>query len=383
MSERILNQVKYLCNKIAKVEWSGVLFYSVEGSIQDPENMTLTIEDILPMNKGTQAYTEYSFDQRVIDYMVDNETMEKEWKMGHIHSHNTMAVFFSGTDWSELEDNAPNHNFYLSLIVNNFMDFCAKVCFIAQSNETKTFNFHAKDEEGNNYIYESAEYEVKEKKLIVFDCAINSPSNSIMVEEAFSEKVTKIIEDADRRVITTPAWKNPVGYTPSNTKKDTPSYTPSWGFGDMHDDWDWESKQNAKVKDKDETAWKKTSQSKTGQELEDEIEHFSMFVLNTGNSIKDYESVEQIVEFYMGYKLSPSALTKGILDKYHILYDNFFDKDPEKDKPVTFIVTTELLIDEYEHVVGTTKSTNTVTMLKPVIEGLKSMLDKFVKYGQD
>lgn len=91
MSERILNQVQYLCQQIAKVEWSGVLFYSVTGSIKKPEDMVLTIEDILPMNKGNQTYTEYNLDERVIDYMMDNETMEKGWKMGHIHSHNTMA----------------------------------------------------------------------------------------------------------------------------------------------------------------------------------------------------------------------------------------------------------------------------------------------------
>ena len=59
-------------------------------------------------------------------------------------------VFFSGTDWSELEDNASNHNYYLSLIVNNFMDFCAKVCFIAEA-KNETFNFEAKDEQGKRY----------------------------------------------------------------------------------------------------------------------------------------------------------------------------------------------------------------------------------------
>jgi len=57
----------------------------MNGSIKDPSTMVLTVEDILPMNKGTQAYTEYTLDERVIDYMMDNETMEKGWKMGHKH----------------------------------------------------------------------------------------------------------------------------------------------------------------------------------------------------------------------------------------------------------------------------------------------------------
>ena len=87
----MLNQIKWLCKHIAKVEWSGVLFYSVVGSIKDPENMQITIEDILPMNKGTQAYTEYSFDERVLNHMMDTPGAD-DWKMGHIHSHNTMNV---------------------------------------------------------------------------------------------------------------------------------------------------------------------------------------------------------------------------------------------------------------------------------------------------
>ena len=126
MPEKVYNQIQYLCREIAKEEWSGILFYKIEGSIQDIENFKIILEDILPLNKGTQAYTEYTFDERVIEHMEENEHLE-ECRMGHIHSHNTMGVFFSATDWSELEDNVVNHNYYLSLIVNNFMDFCAKL----------------------------------------------------------------------------------------------------------------------------------------------------------------------------------------------------------------------------------------------------------------
>ena len=33
----ILNKIKYLCKTIPNVEWSGVLFYSLKGSIKKPE----------------------------------------------------------------------------------------------------------------------------------------------------------------------------------------------------------------------------------------------------------------------------------------------------------------------------------------------------------
>jgi hypothetical protein len=160
MPDDTLNKIKYLCREIAKVEWSGILLYSVEGTIREPEKMIITLQDIIPMNKGTQAYTEYNFNEkkrdssgyadRHIDYIEENEHA-LEWHLGHIHSHNTMAVFFSGTDMSELDDNSASHNFYLSLIVNNFMDFTAKVAFRATAEYKISMPYIALDENGNKY----------------------------------------------------------------------------------------------------------------------------------------------------------------------------------------------------------------------------------------
>ena len=95
MPQKVYNQIQYLCQQIAKVEWSGILFYKTEGSIQDPSSFKIILEDILPLHKGTSTYTEYPFDERVIDYMEmeGNEHLE-ECRIGHIHSHNTMGKLF-------------------------------------------------------------------------------------------------------------------------------------------------------------------------------------------------------------------------------------------------------------------------------------------------
>lgn len=90
MPEKVFNQIRYLCREIAKVEWSGVLYYKVEGSIKDPANMVLTLEEILPLHKGTSGYTEYEFGDAFVEHMMENEHLE-DCKMGHIHSHNTMG----------------------------------------------------------------------------------------------------------------------------------------------------------------------------------------------------------------------------------------------------------------------------------------------------
>ena len=54
MPEKVFNQIQYLCQQIAKVEWSGILFYKTEGSIQDPETYKIILEDILPYIKEHQ-----------------------------------------------------------------------------------------------------------------------------------------------------------------------------------------------------------------------------------------------------------------------------------------------------------------------------------------
>ena len=143
----------------------------------------LELVDILLMDKGSQSYTAYTFDASVIEHMENNPELE-ECKMGHIHSHNTMSVFFSGTDMSELEDNSPNHNYYLSLIVNNFMDFCAKVCFIAQA-ENETFSFIAKDEIDIDIIGFIIQLKIEKSSFVTFKSllALNEKLSVVLINK--------------------------------------------------------------------------------------------------------------------------------------------------------------------------------------------------------
>ena len=348
------------------------------GSIKDPSTMILTVEDILPMNKGTQAYTEYSMDDRVIDYMMDNETMEKGWKMGHIHSHNTMAVFFSGTDWSELEDNAPHHNFYLSLIVNNFMDFCAKVCFISEAKDTKDFDFLAKDEHGNEYVYLSKPYEVKQKKLVVYDCDIKSPVSAIAIEDSFKTRVTGIITDAENKAAALAAARaaNPP----------TTSYA-GWDGGHrgvIQDPKDHKGKVIQMTPHRpDIKRWSgmdtKTPIKDTGfdaQVLEDQIEDFAMYVLLTGNELETFADLEDICEHYAKYKVSHDFICSEIVSKYFDLYSKFFPGEKE-DEMTDFIVNTELIIDEYRHEIKMSDSDDVAGLLTKVADGLDKMLSTF------
>ena len=353
MPQKVYNQIQYLCQQIAKVEWSGILFYKTEGSIQNPETFKIILEDILPLHKGTSTYTEYTFDERVVEYMMENEHLE-ECKIGHIHSHNTMGVFFSGTDWSELEDNAPNHNYYLSLIVNNFMDFCAKVCFIAEA-KNETFNFEAKDEQGKRYTVSSGNYSVP-PKLIVYDCDIDSPKKNIEVNQTFSQKVKGIIEKAEKVI----------SNTTKSFSKNT-SIKPGESWSQTNREFNFNKKEE--IIERPDTI---------ADVIESEIEEFTMFVINTGNPIDNFSNLEDICKYYEGFNITGSMLAGNVANTYVKSYETYFAMyEDDAEDPIIIEKAMQEVIWELEHVVKTTNSFNVQKMLEPSIEVMKKILVEF------
>lgn len=119
------NKIRYLCNKISQVEWSGTLFYTYSGSF---EKGTLEIKcvDIFPMDIGSQTYTEFDMSPDVVAYMTDHPEL-LNCQMGLIHSHNNMATFFSGTDTATLREEGNDRNHFVSLIVNNAGTYTAAI----------------------------------------------------------------------------------------------------------------------------------------------------------------------------------------------------------------------------------------------------------------
>ncbi len=132
LSSELIKQVHYMHTVVENgTEWSGILIYEViSGDVDNTEEFVLHAHELVPMDVGSSGYTEYEFDP-ADEYSFERiaTALEEGKKIGHIHTHHNMGTFFSGTDMSELHDNAPNHNFYLSLIVDykNHGDWCAKV----------------------------------------------------------------------------------------------------------------------------------------------------------------------------------------------------------------------------------------------------------------
>lgn len=189
LTDKVLEEIKYLNSEIYDEEWSGILFYKLTGSVENIENLEILLVDILPMDKGSSVSTSFEYDEDFLKYLDDNPELE-DCKHGLIHSHNKMNSFFSSTDISELEDNTKFHNFYLSVVSNNKLELIGKLCFLGKPllEDTK---YSVKNEKGNifNMIFKKKE-EPKEE-VLSFDCDIEIPKSNIL-SESFIEKAEEI-----------------------------------------------------------------------------------------------------------------------------------------------------------------------------------------------
>lgn len=121
LGSKVLNKISILCEKIPNREWSGIIFYTHEGDVDDIENLVITAIDLYPLDIGTATYTEFEYTPDFAGYIGSNlELMDAS--MGLIHSHQNMSVFFSGTDEATLREQAPIYKTFLSVIVNNKLD---------------------------------------------------------------------------------------------------------------------------------------------------------------------------------------------------------------------------------------------------------------------
>lgn len=113
-----------------------------------------------------------------------------------ITKSHSMQTFFSGTDTDEINENSEFHNYYLSLIVNNFMDRVAKIAFRGEI-PTQEFNYAARDEDGEFYPLPASAR--ARSKVFVLDCAIEVADASIDVPDAFKERTKEIITAKDEK----------------------------------------------------------------------------------------------------------------------------------------------------------------------------------------
>lgn len=297
-------------------EWSGVLIYdTVEGDYKDPENWVIKVEDFILMDIGSSAYTEYNFDSSD-SYSFDtySDAMVDGKRIGHIHTHHNMKCFFSGTDTGELHDNAPNHAYYLSLIVNyqHYDQWCAKVA-IAGELETA----------GTKYTFSNtkevmAHADTKLEALFVMDCVIELEG-----EEDLMQRVKQL---------STPTPKHTTGF--------------SWSAGSMFKEMSPVQGTLSLFEDDNDFFLPETKSSKRPDGIFslNKVEEFLTLFLSTQGTL--YLHLNQVVDnldtaFQKLTKLDPAAF-KWVVGQYHSFIEDaaadFFNLADLNEEDMFFIV---------------------------------------------
>lgn len=349
-----------MCKSIPKVEWSGVLFYSVIGSIKDPSTFKIEIEDILPLDVGTQTFTSYDLDDRFIDYLMEDPKRMK-YKVGHIHSHNVMNVFFSHTDMEELNDSCPAYNYYLSLIVNNYMEMTAKVAFISNASATiQKVDYFSLDEAGKPYAMEQKDFTFEKEKMYVYNCGITVPKIDIIVEESFADKVKKIlIPKPVIKPVVVPtkhvAGKSPHMPLTVNNKPDINSK-----FKDFFNGVDFQTLDTLEDEEEEDDY----------EEKADKLQIFTTSLFSNSTQPLADESLEDALLALLDSEVEPLDIAQKALLAYA---ETYFAMFPENDD-------TEFIIDCYEVLDLLYDLPNTMTvMINPTIKVIELMVKTFEK----
>lgn len=197
-------KIRFLCKNIWDVEWSGVLFYKVEGAFED-KSLTIRCVDLFQMDIGTSTYTEFNVSPDMATYMVDHpELLEEGIYQGLIHSHNNMATFFSGTDTATLSAEGNDMAHFVSLIVNNAGKYTAGITRKYKCVQTVSEKYTYPT--WNGEVREGVEtFDIEEEKLEWFNLNIVFEDATDDFETEMMERL-KEIKESKKKVIT-PVYK--------------------------------------------------------------------------------------------------------------------------------------------------------------------------------
>lgn len=193
-------KIRFLCKNIWGVEWSGVLFYKVEGAFED-KSLTIRCVDLFQMDIGTSAYTEFNVSPDMATYMVDHpELLEEGIYQGLIHSHNNMATFFSGTDTATLSAEGNDMAHFVSLIVNNAGKYTAGVTRKYKCVQTVSEKYTYPT--WNGEVREGVEtFDIEEEKLEWFNLDIVFEDATDDFETEMMERLKEIKESKKKVVV--------------------------------------------------------------------------------------------------------------------------------------------------------------------------------------
>lgn len=192
-------KIREWCRQIFSLEWSGTLFYSIEGTFED-NNLAVICRDFYVSDIGSGAYTEFDTVPDILTYQDEHDLLE--CYQGLIHSHNHMQAFFSTTDVATLREEAEKMPHFVSLIVNNTGEYTARITrrLISVTSHASYMTFGGE--------MRNTEFTSPENIIQYFDLEIVKPDSPLHNE--VSERIKAIREEQKKRQQTAPAAVNPV-----------------------------------------------------------------------------------------------------------------------------------------------------------------------------
>lgn len=192
ISSKLQQQIDFLHQQVGDKEWCGPLIYEiVSGNISSPDHLVIRGLGLFPMDIGTKGGTDFEMDgESAVQMFSEYPDLENgKARTGFVHSHNSMRVYFSGTDDEELEDNIDDHNAYVSLIVGFNMQHVARVVFKMEVENKYTFK------DMDESLVEHTPND-KTEKVCYFDCDV---INEFDISSSFVNKYNTIVENKRRK----------------------------------------------------------------------------------------------------------------------------------------------------------------------------------------
>ena len=178
---------------VKKVEWSGNVIYEEVGNlITDPANFKIILHEFFPMKKESATGVEQEPDGPFAGHYIKikRDPKRKHYKYGTIHSHHGMGIFFSPTDFYDLQENAKSHNYYVSVVVDNFGQV---LTYIGSISETTNIKERVRDGKG---VWHEVETEMsKPQTLNYYVCDTQIPTTE--VDDWFVERMNHVIKRAE------------------------------------------------------------------------------------------------------------------------------------------------------------------------------------------
>lgn len=214
-----------------------------------------------------------------------------------------MNTFFSSTDDQELEDNTKHYPLYLSVIVNNKGESCARVCFVADITKTVTYK-------------DPITKQVVSSEVITPDVVHYYNCEMYVEQEEFP------YDDVVTRFNELKAKQKPVVYSGYSSY-----YQNGFGVG-LHNDFDWDDDDTPNIAlPSHYTAWQKAFDVKEGEIIK---------VLSSLLDLKTPSPTIYTIIFRLAADLTEDArdfrkikvdetkeIEKAVMDNFTIVFDEF------------------------------------------------------------